>query len=100
MKLTSDTIQKFGSSTAIHCPQCGKMVSLDVLRASNGVGLFGISLFNYNYDLFGFCPECFALYAIKDEVTKTEAHQGHNHPTQITEEDLIYLQTLPVAEHR
>ncbi|MBQ1530033.1 MAG: hypothetical protein IIZ76_07105, partial [Clostridia bacterium] len=64
MKKTSDAIGFFGGSKPVACPNCGKTVNMQMLRSSNGIGAFGISVLNYRHDLFAICPECSALFGV------------------------------------
>ena len=50
MKKTSDAIGFFGGSKPVACPNCGKTVNMQMLRSSNGIGAFGISVLNYRHD--------------------------------------------------
>ncbi len=96
MKKTADAIGNFGETKQITCPKCENAVHMQVLRASNGVGLFGISLYNVNHDLFTICPDCGALFSVDREVSKVEAKETNNQYVGIAAEDLTYQQTLPL----
>ena len=49
MKKTSDAIGFFGGSKPVACPHCGKTVNMQMLRSSNGIGVFGIPEMNRFY---------------------------------------------------
>ena len=78
MKKTSDAIGFFGGSKPVACPNCGKTVNMQMLRSSNGIGAFGISVLNYRHDLFAICPECSALFGVDRKVSKVEARDTGN----------------------
>ena len=96
MKKTADAIGIFGESNQIACPQCGNKVHMKVLRASNGVGLFGISLYNVNHDLFAICPKCAALFSVDRAISKTEAKETGKRFVDFSSAALTYQQTLPL----
>ena len=96
MKKTADAIGKFGESKAITCPQCGKEVNMQMLRSSNGVGIFGISVLNYKHDLFAICPECASLFGVDRSVSKVEARDTLNLQADIPAESLTFQQVLPL----
>ena len=84
MKKTSDAIGFFGGSKPVACPNCGKTVNMQMLRSSNGIGAFGISVLNYRHDLFAICPECSALTM--------------NQYLDIPAESLKFQQVLPIKD--
>ena len=43
MKIAADNIKDFGTTEAILCPRCGKNVFMQLLKATNGVGVFLLS---------------------------------------------------------
>lgn len=98
MKKTVDAIGKFGESKAILCPQCGKEVQMQLLRSSNGVGIFGIGVLNYKHDLFAICPDCGALYGVDREVSRIEARDTLNLHADIPAEALTFQQVLPLND--
>lgn len=98
MKKTADAIGKFGESKPVACPQCGKTVKLQILRSSNGIGAFGISILNYRHDLFAICPECAALFGVDRSVSKVESRDTMHLLADIPAESLTYQQTLPLKD--
>ena len=98
MKKTAEAIGNFGETNPIACPQCGKSVRMQVLRATNGVGLFGISLYNVNQDLFAICPQCDALFSVDRNVSKITAKEKGNQPVALMPDALTYQQTLPLKK--
>lgn len=98
MKKTADAIGFFGESKAVACPQCGKTVKMQMLRSSNGIGAFGISVLNYKHDLFAICPECSALFGVDRKVSRVEARDTMNQYVDIPAESLIFQQVLPIKD--
>ena len=96
MKKTADAIGTFGESTTLTCPQCGKDVNMKVLRSSNGIGLFGVSVYNYKHDLFTICPECCALFNVDADVSKDLAKGTDHLFLDIPAESLTFQQILPL----
>lgn len=98
MKKTADAIGFFGESKDVACPHCGKTVKMQMLRSSNGIGAFGISVLNYKHDLFAICPECSALFGVDRKVSKVEARDTMNQYADIPAESLIFQQVLPIKD--
>ena len=98
MKKTADAIGAFGESKNILCPQCGKDVKMKLLRASNGLGAFGISVFNYSHDLFAICPECNALFGVDRTVSKVQARNTLDRYPDIPADSLTFQQVLPLKD--
>lgn len=96
MKKTTDTIEKYGESLPVNCPHCGKNVKMQMLRSSNGIGAFNISVFNYKHDLFAICPECSALFGVDPDVAKTEAKMPAWQNADLPAESLVFQQVLPL----
>ncbi len=94
MKLAADHIKNFGVTESITCPQCQKPVFMNILKASNGVGAFGISLYDYNHDLFVICPECMALYSVDREIAKRAGKEKSNNYSMINEGNITFIRTL------
>ncbi len=95
MKKTSDAIGFFGGSKPVACPNCGKTVNMQMLRSSNGIGAFGISVLNYRHDLFAICPECSALFGVDRKVSKVDTM---NQYLDIPAESLKFQQVLPIKD--
>lgn len=100
MKVTKDTFEKYGKSTRVDCPKCGKHHSMVLYRGSNGLGAFGISLVNYNHNYFALCPNCGALYSLDDDALKENTKVGMYKVKDIDPSGLTYLQTLPIGENQ
>ncbi|MBQ8063687.1 MAG: zinc-ribbon domain-containing protein [Clostridia bacterium] len=98
MKKTADAIGKFGKSHPVACPHCGKEVNMQMLRSSNGVGIFNISVLNYKHDLFAICPECSALFGVDRKVSRIEARDTMNLYLDIPAESLTFQQVLPLKD--
>lgn len=98
MKKTADAIGKFGESHVITCPHCGKEVKMQMLRSSNGVGIFNISVLNYKHDLFAICPECSALFGVDRKVSRIEARDTMNLYLDIPADSLTFQQVLPLKD--
>lgn len=98
MKKTADAIGKFGESEIVACPKCGKEVRMQVLRSSNGIGAFGISIFNYKHDLFAICPECCSLFGVDPKVAKVEGRDTLNLYADLPAESLTFQQVLPLKD--
>ena len=98
MKKTSDAIGFFGGSKPVACPHCGKTVNMQMLRSSNGIGVFGISVLNYRHALFAICPECSALFGVDRKVSKVEARDTMNQYLDIPAESLTFQQVLPIKD--
>lgn len=94
MKLAADHIRNFGVTEDIICPQCHKTVYMNILKASNGVGAFGISLYDYNHDLFVICPECMALYSVDHDIAERAGKEKSNNFTMINEGNITFIRTL------
>lgn len=98
MKKTADAIGKFGESKAITCPHCGKEVNMQMLRSSNGIGIFNISVLNYKHDLFAICPQCSALFGVDRKVSKVETRDTMNLHLDIPADSLTFQQVLPLKD--
>lgn len=98
MKKTADAIGKFGESHVIPCPCCGKDVRMQMLRSSNGVGIFNFSVLNYKHDLFAICPECGALFSVDRSVSRVEARDTMNLYLDIPADSLKFQQVLPLKD--
>lgn len=98
MKKTADAIGKFGESKAITCPHCGKEVNMQMLRSSNGIGMFNISVLNYKHDLFAICPQCSALFGVDRKVSRVEARDTMNLYLDIPADSLTFQQVLPLKD--
>lgn len=96
MKKLADTIGNYGETAIMECPHCNKNTKMKVLRASNGIGAFGVSLFNYNHDLFVICPECDALFGVDKAVAKEEAKSNFSNFVDVKASDLTFQQVLPL----
>lgn len=97
MKVTADSIGKFGVTKPITCPKCEKEVSMQVLRSNLGVGAFGVSVYNYKHDLFTICPECQGLFNVNEDVAKVEAKAEFGlgeHVANVKPEDLTFVMEL------
>ena len=82
MKKTSDAIGFFGGSKPVACPNCGKTVNMQMLRSSNGIGAFGISV----------------LFGVDRKVSKVEARDTMNQYLDIPAESLKFQQVLPIKD--
>ncbi len=98
MKKTADAIGFFGESKDVACPQCSKDVKMRVLRSSNGIGAFGISVLNYKHDLFAICPECSALFSVDPKVSRIEARDTMDQYADLPAESLTFQQVLPLKD--
>ncbi|MBP5460386.1 MAG: zinc-ribbon domain-containing protein [Clostridia bacterium] len=96
MKKTADAIEKFCESRQVACPHCGKEVRMMMLRSSNGLGMFGVSVLNYKHDLFAICPDCGALYGVDRSVSKKQAKASADRYADIPADSLIFQQVLPL----
>lgn len=94
----TDKIREFGETVTIKCPECGKDVSMKVLRTSMGVGMLGYSLFNYKYGLFTICPECHSIFSVDDETATREGVRKRGEPVSLTPENLTLSQKINLGE--
>lgn len=91
----TDKIREFGETVKIICPECGKSVSMKVLRTSMGVGVLGFSFYNYKYDMFTICPECHAMFNVDNEIAEREGKKRKNESVVLTPENLTLNQKIP-----
>ena len=91
----TDKIREFGETVNITCPECGKEVSMKVLRTSMGVGVLGFSLYNYKYGMFTICPECHAMYNVDNETAEREGNKKRDDQVVLTPENLTLNQKIP-----
>ncbi len=97
MKGAIDSIEKYGKTMQVTCPKCGTFGQMTILRANNGLGLFGISVANYNHDVFCICNSCGALYGVKGTSGEKIGKAGSRRKTkELDVNDLEYQQTLPL----
>ena len=94
MHISADKIQEFGATEEIKCPRCGKSVNMNLLRATNGLGVFNVSLVNLNVDLFAICPECNSLFAVDDSIAKRAGKSNSNNFMMVNEKNLKFLREL------
>lgn len=69
-KISSDIVRKVDDKTPLVCPECGKEVHMKFIQSSMGLGVMGIPLYNYKYDIYAICPECHSLFAVDPDVAK------------------------------
>lgn len=94
MKIAADSIKEFGNTESIKCPRCGETVYMNLLKASNGIGVFGISLLDYNCDLFAICPKCNALYSVDSDIAKRAGKAKSNNYSMVNEANITFLRDL------
>lgn len=94
MHISADKIQEFGATEEIKCPRCGKAVNMNLLRATNGLGVFNVSLVNLNVDLFAICPECNSLFAVDDSIAKRAGKSNSNNFMMVNEKNIKFLREL------
>ena len=94
MKLAADNIKEFGNTEDIICPKCGKHVYMNLLKATNGIGIFNVSLVNFNIDLFAVCPECSAMFKVRDDIAQRAGKEKSNNYTMVNEKVLEYIRDL------
>ena len=94
MKIAADNMKLFGDTELLCCPRCKNMVNMKILRASAGVGLLGVSLYDYKVDLFTICPACSSLFAVNEEVSKTAGKKNSNKTNSISEMNITFVKDL------
>ncbi|MBR6479274.1 MAG: zinc-ribbon domain-containing protein [Clostridia bacterium] len=94
MHLSADKIQEFGNTEAITCPKCGKSVYMNLLKATNGIGVFNVSLVNINTDLFAICPECQSLFSVNKDISKRATKSKSNNFTMVNEKNITFIREL------
>ena len=94
MHISADKIQEFGLTESIKCPRCGKDVYMKLLKATNGLGVFNVSLVNLNIDLFAICPECNSMFTVDDSIAKRAGKNNSNQFTMINDKKIKFLREL------
>ncbi len=94
MKFSADNIKEFGNTEDIVCPRCGKHVYMNLLKASNGLGVFNVSLINYNVDLFAICPECKSMFAVNKDIAARAGKEKSNNYSMVNEKNITFLKEL------
>ncbi|MCR4747748.1 MAG: hypothetical protein K5836_04685 [Clostridiales bacterium] len=94
MHISADKIQEFGLTESIKCPRCGKDVYMKLLKATNGLGVFNVSLVNLNIDLFAICPECNSMFTVDDSIAKRAGKNNSNKFTMINDKNIKFLREL------
>ncbi len=94
MKIAADNIKDFGTTEAIICPRCGKNVFMQLLKATNGVGVLNVPLLTFNVEVFAICPECSSMFAVNNDVAKKIGGGKTNKYSMINEKNITFLRDL------
>lgn len=95
MKIAADNIKEFGTTEAIICPRCGKSVYMQLLKATNGVGVLNVPLLTFNIDLFAICPECSSMFAVNNDIAKKIGSSNKtNKYSMVNEKNITFLKDL------
>ncbi len=93
MKFSADNIKEFGTTEAIKCPKCGNTVYMNLLKATNGLGIFNVSLLTVNVDVFAICPSCSAMFAVDNKISN-KLSAAQNNYTMINEKNITFIRDL------
>lgn len=93
MKIAADNIKEFGNTEDIICPKCGKHVYMNLLKATNGLGVFNVPLLTVNVDVFAICPECSAMFAVDNKISNKMKGASNNY-TMVNEKNITYIRDL------
>ncbi len=94
MKIAADNIKDFGTTEAIVCPRCGKNVFMQLLKATNGVGVLNVPLLTFNVEVFAICPECSSMFAVNDDIAKKIGSGKTNKYSMINEKNITFIRDL------
>lgn len=94
MKIAADNIKEFGNTEDICCPRCGKHVYMNLLKATNGIGVLNVSLLDFNVDLFAICPECNSMFAVDKDIAKRAGKEKSNNYSMINEKNITFIKDL------
>ncbi len=90
MNLSVDKFKVFGETEPIACPNCGDLKCQTVLKSSSALGFAGVSLYEYQIELFTICPSCGAVFAVDKEVAQSAGKNDTNKFSCISEPHLTY----------
>lgn len=94
MKIAADNIKEFGNTESITCPRCGKNVYMNLLKATNGLGVFNVALINFNVDLFAICPECNSMFAVDKDIAAKAGKEKSNNYSMVNEKNITFIKDL------
>ena len=90
MGFNIDKFKVFGESEPINCPQCKDLKRHTILKSSSALGVAGVSLYEYQIELFTICPSCGAVFAVDKEVAQYAGKGDSNKYSCISEPHLTY----------
>ena len=93
MKFISDKMKENGTTELLVCPQCNEMVSMEIFRSSTGIGLLGMSFYDFKVEYITLCPNCGAMFSVDKDAVK-HAEGKSKDISWICENKLTFIRSI------
>lgn len=90
MGINLNNFKVHGETELICCPQCKDLKRHTILKSASALGFAGISLYEYQIELFTICPSCGAVFAVNKDVAQVAGKNNTNKFSCISEPHLTY----------